>query len=254
MNSAQQQRTVERYLNGELTPSEEQDFFIEVAVNDELRQRLKANRIVDQALARDSKGVNRDHSRMRSQLLALHGAALSGGAFAARHRALHRVVRELLTWKAAVVLGLGGGGALLLHAIDPAPPASVPVSAPSNGGVVTAPQHRDPQPTSGTDHAVDGFDEPITTPDAASTDVPVTAGPAVTATASRRHDALEVGHPRSDSSMASSTAPADSVVMDRQDSSRIGATTLPSDHRTSYETDDSIHIKGIVLPPRIERR
>jgi hypothetical protein len=45
---------IERYLRGELSPAEEEHFFIEIATNAELRQELKAYRIVDETLTTDS--------------------------------------------------------------------------------------------------------------------------------------------------------------------------------------------------------
>jgi hypothetical protein len=85
MKSSDYGRLVERYLAGEMTVPEEQDFFIQVAVNDELRQMLKAYQIVDNALRKDRAATrtnDNDRSRSRAHIVAVLSATapLAGGS------------------------------------------------------------------------------------------------------------------------------------------------------------------------------
>jgi hypothetical protein len=59
---------IERYLRGELSPAQEERFFIEIATNDELRHELKAYRVVEETLVRDSRRVVAPQTALRARL------------------------------------------------------------------------------------------------------------------------------------------------------------------------------------------
>jgi hypothetical protein len=59
---------IERYLRGELSPAQEERFFIEIATNKELRHELKAYRIVDETLVRDSRRLAAPQTALRARL------------------------------------------------------------------------------------------------------------------------------------------------------------------------------------------
>jgi len=69
MTRAEQERLVGRYLSGELGVTEEQEFFIRVAVDNELRQTLKAFRIVDNAIQKHRESAPIQHADSRNNLL-----------------------------------------------------------------------------------------------------------------------------------------------------------------------------------------
>jgi len=76
---AERERLIERYLNGDMTLSEEQDFFIEVASDRELRTELKAYRIVENAVRKDSTASAVSYVALRSHMAAVLGAGAAKG-------------------------------------------------------------------------------------------------------------------------------------------------------------------------------
>jgi hypothetical protein len=91
MKQAECEQLVDRYMSGDMSVSEEQDFFIQVAVNDELRQTLKAYRVVDTALRKDRSvprpaGNDRSRANVMAMLAAtapIAGAGAAGSGVAA---------------------------------------------------------------------------------------------------------------------------------------------------------------------------
>lgn len=69
MTRTEQERLVERYLNGEMNSADEQEFFIQVAVDNNLRQTLKAYRIVDSAIRKHRDAVPSRHAELRSKVV-----------------------------------------------------------------------------------------------------------------------------------------------------------------------------------------
>ncbi len=83
MTRTEQERLVERYLNGEMNSADEQEFFIQVAVDNNLRQTLKAYRIVDSAIRKHRDAVPSRHAELRSKvvdMLKVTGVAQAGPA------------------------------------------------------------------------------------------------------------------------------------------------------------------------------
>lgn len=70
MKPTEQERLVEQYLGGSMSPDEEQEFFIKVAVDSNLRQTLKAYRVVESALRKHRDAVAVQHVAARGNLMA----------------------------------------------------------------------------------------------------------------------------------------------------------------------------------------
>jgi negative regulator of sigma E activity len=71
MTRAERELLIERYLNGEMSSGQEQDFFIQVAVDKELRQELKAYRTVDSAIRKDREAERSEHTALRSRVASM---------------------------------------------------------------------------------------------------------------------------------------------------------------------------------------
>lgn len=70
MIRADRDRLIERYMNGQMTQGEEEAFFINAAVNPELRQELKAHRLVETAVRKDRDGLATGHAALRNRVAA----------------------------------------------------------------------------------------------------------------------------------------------------------------------------------------
>ncbi|MEO5931891.1 MAG: hypothetical protein ABIR47_18295 [Candidatus Kapaibacterium sp.] len=81
MTRSEQEKLVERYLGGDMNSSQEEEFFIQVAVNNDLRQTLKAYRVVESAIRKHRDTVPPHHAESRARVIAL----LSAGAAAQPH-------------------------------------------------------------------------------------------------------------------------------------------------------------------------
>lgn len=68
MANSSYENLVERYINGEMTYAEEQQFFLHVGINDELRRMLKAYSIVDDSIMKEKEASLRGHGRVRESL------------------------------------------------------------------------------------------------------------------------------------------------------------------------------------------
>jgi hypothetical protein len=79
----ERENLIERYLRGEMSLEEEENFFIEVASNPELRYELKAYQVVERAIAGDRTAGDRPYTalraRMQKQLAASHPIAAQAG-------------------------------------------------------------------------------------------------------------------------------------------------------------------------------
>ncbi len=87
MTRQQREQLIERYLSGGMNGAAEEEFFLEVAVNRELRQELRAYRLVEQALANESGAITSTHTALRAhvqQLAMLSGSEATVGSEAAQ--------------------------------------------------------------------------------------------------------------------------------------------------------------------------
>jgi hypothetical protein len=79
----ERENLIERYLRGEMSLEEEENFFIEVASNQELRYELKAYQVVERAITGDRTAGDRPYTalraRMQKQLAASHPVVAQAG-------------------------------------------------------------------------------------------------------------------------------------------------------------------------------
>jgi len=167
MTRAERERLIQSYLSGEMSSAEESDFFIQVALDKELRQDLKAQRTIESAFRKDRESEPSEHTALRSRVamsLAASSASLTGpaqapvGGEAAGAGRLGRLLtgpgRWIIASTAALVLTVG-----VMIMLPDGPPSDAPVSAPaptpgqlkntspsSAPGSVTAPKDHSPAP------------------------------------------------------------------------------------------------------------
>lgn len=82
MTRGEQERLVERYLDGGMSSVEEEEFFIQVAVDNDLRRTLKAHRIVDSAIRKHRESGHQHHDIVRSRLVNALGTEAHAGTAA----------------------------------------------------------------------------------------------------------------------------------------------------------------------------
>ncbi|MBS1913648.1 MAG: hypothetical protein JST22_16795 [Bacteroidetes bacterium] len=75
MNRAEREILIERYMNAEMSSAEESDFFIQVALDRELRQELKAQRVIESALRKDLEAEPTEHTAMRARVASILAAS-----------------------------------------------------------------------------------------------------------------------------------------------------------------------------------
>lgn len=80
MTRVEREQMISRYLGGELSTAEEQDFFIRVAVDKELRQDLRAQRTIDSALRKDRDAESTGHTAVRMRVAAMLAATPGAGS------------------------------------------------------------------------------------------------------------------------------------------------------------------------------
>lgn len=119
MTRTEQERLVERYIAGAMTSAQEEEFFMRVAVEPNLRQTLKAYRVVDNAIRKHRDAAPVPNTAARSHLLESLNMARAdqsgapGGPTAATGISLRRV-----TWiVTAVALFAFMCGLLLMNRI-----------------------------------------------------------------------------------------------------------------------------------------
>ncbi|MCE7933445.1 MAG: hypothetical protein DYG96_02510 [Chlorobi bacterium CHB2] len=121
MIRADRDRLIERYMNGQMTQAEEEAFFINAAVNPELRQELKAHRLVETAVRKDRDGLTAGHAALRNRVAATLAAATPTPAMetAAPHAGtlMERVAGAVATHPAvtAIIAGLLAIGTVILQ-------------------------------------------------------------------------------------------------------------------------------------------
>lgn len=108
MTQIEREDLVERYLAGEMTATQESEFFLHVAVDDELQRTLKAFRIMDKAILNDRESAVAERSHYREQVFGLLAATSVAGGAAATTGASSAAAGG----SAAGASGAGLGGAL----------------------------------------------------------------------------------------------------------------------------------------------
>jgi hypothetical protein len=92
MTRAERERLIERHLGGAMTAAEESDFFIQVALDKELRQDLKAQRTIESAMRKDRESEPSEHTALRSRVATV--LAASSGTIAPSAQRAARVAAE----------------------------------------------------------------------------------------------------------------------------------------------------------------
>lgn len=75
MNRAEREILIERYMSAEMSSAEESDFFIQVALDRELRQELKAQRVIESSLRKDLESEPTEHTGMRARVASMLAAS-----------------------------------------------------------------------------------------------------------------------------------------------------------------------------------
>lgn len=74
MTRSERERHIERYLSGQMTPAEEQDFFIQAALDRDTRYELKALMTVDSAIRKERDAEPGEHTALRSRVATILAA------------------------------------------------------------------------------------------------------------------------------------------------------------------------------------
>ncbi len=114
MNQIEREELVERYLAGEMSQPEESNFFLHVAVDDELQRTLKAFQIVDRTIQSDRDQAVSEHSPYRDHVMALliaTPAVISGGVATAVSHAASGAGSSIATGSVAGTSAAVAGGA-----------------------------------------------------------------------------------------------------------------------------------------------
>lgn len=167
MTRLERERHIERYLSGSMTPAEEQDFFIQAALDREMRYELKALVTVDSAIRKEREAESGEHTAMRTRVAAMLAAAPAadqpgpsvigrtgpGGA-----TALQKILP--LQW-----LGMAAASivitAILFFLIDPFQTSPVDTPQPAQVQTRQAPEHRErPLPSPAPEEGVAGVPAP----------------------------------------------------------------------------------------------
>lgn len=163
MTQIEREEIVERYLAGELSQADEANFFLHVAVDDELQRTLKAFQIMDRTIHADREVQVPERSRYREHIMAMLAvtpAMISGGMVAAGSNVVSSGTAAVSAGTGSTLAAAGGfgiakmvvgallGGSLLVGGgvmvkkwvgADDVPARSAPA-------VVTAPQAAPPAP------------------------------------------------------------------------------------------------------------
>jgi hypothetical protein len=73
MTRLERDALIDRYLGGDMSPAEEQDFFIQAAVDKDLRRELKAQQTIASAIRKDSVLPPEDHLAVQVHVAAMLG-------------------------------------------------------------------------------------------------------------------------------------------------------------------------------------
>lgn len=128
------EQLIERYLAGTMTNGQEEEFFINVAIDNDLRRMLKSYQIVDGAIRKYRDVAPVDHSAARNQLLARLNLSETPPAVRMPAGAAPSRIATPNGWLTG---GLSVAGMLLLLLLT-----SMPDSTPSGTAIIQAPTLR----------------------------------------------------------------------------------------------------------------
>jgi hypothetical protein len=114
MSQERREQLIEHYMSGGMSHAEEQQFFIEVAVDDELRRTLRAYRIIDSAIRKEREASTQGHQEVRERVAAAFlvagnvpvSEATSGPAHTAQPEVSNDIKRPF-RWITAGILAVG---------------------------------------------------------------------------------------------------------------------------------------------------
>lgn len=144
MNRNEYEHLVEKYLSGAMSPADEQEFFIRVAVDSNLRQTLKAYGIVESALRKHRESMASQHLDSRANLVSLLGINAGTSAQPAPPRA--GGFRWSLAAVAAAALTIGAFVVAPLLEQKPASPRTGDTFATSSRRIERPALQPEPQP------------------------------------------------------------------------------------------------------------
>ncbi len=169
MTRSEREAHIQRYLSGAMTSAEEQDFFIQVAVDDDLRLELKAQRTVESAMRKERDALFTSHAGLRERVatslaMAGHGGYTSSlghtaaSATVGATRSLTGIGVRYLMIALLAVVSSGVASIALRSAVGSSAIPSGQVSPDPRGILHQSPQRpvRNPAPSSG--------EEPATSP------------------------------------------------------------------------------------------
>jgi hypothetical protein len=256
MTRSERERLIDRYLSGEMGSAEEHDFFIQVAVDKEMRQEFKAHRIIESALRKDRYANDLQHSGVRIRIESLLTASpVPPAARAARRRA--RLVEQIrqgmppIQWMAtaAAIASLIIAGLVFVPMLNVDTPPAVPaptgnLARPDDArpGTNVEPRQISPEPAvTGRTGAAAATDGDVMESRPQMQERPAAERPRASAAADQRMDA--------ERDRTTHTA-ADQPDADHARTNEAAATAPATAHRTERNTSDTLNIGIKILPPK----
>jgi hypothetical protein len=115
MTRPEREQLIARYLNGDMPITEEHDFFIQVALDSELRNELKAHRMVDESALNYRNQERTPHTALRARTMAMLAAypaarqtpAPPSGWLARAGGAMRSLTGQQTMWIILAIVGVG---------------------------------------------------------------------------------------------------------------------------------------------------
>ncbi|HVZ41758.1 MAG TPA: hypothetical protein VHI13_20925 [Candidatus Kapabacteria bacterium] len=235
MNRAEREILIERYMNAEMSSAEESDFFIQVALDRELRQELKAQRVIESALRKDLEAEPTEHTAMRARVASILAASSNAPMRASMPMAAPMprtggTERKRSRWGLIPVQWMIASGVAL------ALTAGTAVVLPSGKSDIPLIKEIPAAHVSKAAHGSAGIEAPLPA-------APAPASPARPADVPRQHAASEEGSVLRDSRPVHSKTPAAGVVAER---SSINLSSRPASRERRIVND------GVQSPKREE--
>ena len=251
MTRSERERLIVRHLSGEMGPTEERDFFLQVALDKELRQELQAQRTIDSAFKKEREGEPTQHTALRMRIQDVLAASPARAPQTEETERRRTWISRPGRWFSAglVLIALLTTALLLSPSGTPpreqnAPATSVPaVSAPAGSDPATLrPRDRQPGETATSGESSTAVSSDATgaaaTPESRPTQArqPNGAEQTVSGAASPSNGTIDAAEPRA------STAPsAHSPATSRDDAGAISSSgsTSPQETDTTKPTQSS---------------
>lgn len=242
MTRLERERHIERYLSGSMTPAEEQDFFIQAALDREMRYELKALMTVDSAIRKEREAESGEHTALRTRVAAMlvaapaaeqPGPSLIGRTGTGSITAAQKILPLQWLGMAAATIAIT---AVLFFLTDPFQTSPVHSPRPAQVQTRQAPEHRE-QP------------RPSTAPEEGVVNAPVPSGQVPEGTSALRNDAArptETASSRSQSSQSTTMEKAEEIRT--RNSRRADAASASNGSRSSSPSNRN-NASGTDLAP-----